>query len=116
MWTVDRLGEIEGEWVGVDDNEYAGTDVSINFKNGIDFDIDIDIEAFHLNVNMSPHMGSIIGKGQIGDEKISFIAEDGQLKGEIKIEGNKMKIQYIGDVINYAGLNVGFATDFVRKK
>ncbi|WP_010249246.1 hypothetical protein [Acetivibrio cellulolyticus] len=74
---------------------------------------EIDIEAAYRPPFGATHMGSMSGKGQIMDSKIEFIVDE-NMRGEIKLQNEKLFINYIGDTSYYAGLNVGFAKEFVR--
>ena len=108
------LDSLEGNWIGIDNNKYNGTDLTIK---KIDEDkFQITISAFQLNSQGYPHIGEINAYGYVNKNQIEFFADFGELRGKIQVEDGILTIEYIGDTIEYSGLNVGFACEFTRQQ
>jgi hypothetical protein len=110
----EAVSKLEGNWISTDKNNYHQTDATIKFINKQEFDIEIN--AFQLNSQGFPHTGDISGRGNVKGNDIAFTADEGDLKGRIEIRGDKLYIEYTGDINYYAGLNVSFATEFIKEK
>jgi LysM repeat protein len=113
-----ELIQIAGKWVSTGTTKYHSTTVVISPTGSNTFTIYFD--AWQVNAFGSVQMRDMSGKGKINNNSIEFAIDkrmpEDNLTGVLRLQEEKMIVDFIGDLWRYQGSYVGFEKEFIREK
>lgn len=119
--SMRQLLQMAGTWTSTGTTQYHTTQLSIDPTGYNTFNIELFAEYGYDNGPIVYEQSrNMLGKGEIKNNKIEFVITEPDithlgvppLKGEITVENNILKINFIGDLKYYNGPRVGFENEF----